>query len=164
MRAPTAVAPSPVPVASPQQQINNSSDDELDQILQAVNNRVKEPVKSPTSPKKEILSKTLSKAKPKLRAPKSVGVAAIVCAVMLLLVGVAVYSYKQGSSSAVAAKAPSKVGTSYKASGAIQAAGGKLVYPADLDDYSQILQDKINGLNDSQDFDTTSLSDGVLGL
>ena len=157
--AATPAAPSPNPIAQ--------SEDDLDKILQAVNNRVKTPQKVPESKKKELGKKILSKTgkiKGKTKSSKPVGPMVVVVMVALMLSATAIFAYHEGNRTAIAAKGAGKVGTSFTASSSIQEAGGTLVNPADLDDYAQTLQTKLNSLNDSQDFSTTSLSDQVLGL
>jgi|GEM_PF-4425573 len=142
-------------------------EDDLDKILQAVNNRVNAPMSPAAKPKKQILNKVVakaSKAKQAAKTSKPIAAMGVVVLVALALSTVAVMAYRQGSLKTTLAKQPGKVGTSYTAGAAIQSAGGTLVRPGDLDDYSQTLQNKLNGLNDSQDFDANSLSDSVLGL
>jgi hypothetical protein len=141
--------------------------DDLDKILQAVNNRVATPAPAPASPKSEIVKKIADKAakvKPANSGAKPIGLTLAVIAIALALSFLAYRAYHQTNSAASLSNQPGKVGTSYTASGAIQSAGGALVRPADLDDYSQELQTKLDSLNDSQDFAANSLSDQVLGL
>jgi hypothetical protein len=141
--------------------------DDLDKILQAVNNRVATPGPAPANPKKEIVKKIADKAakvKPANSGAKPIGLTLAVIAIALALSFLAYRAYHQTNSAASLSNQPGKVGTSYTASGAIQSAGGALVRPADLDDYSQELQTKLDSLNDSQDFAANSLSDQVLGL
>jgi hypothetical protein len=152
-------------------QVQAEPQDDLDKILQAVNNRVKAPSAAVKSkPKGEILSKLKSKfgkikgADNTNTTRKPIVAMSVVVFIAVSLSTVAVMAYRQGQNSSAQAKQPGKVGTSYTAGAAIQAAGGTLVRPSDLDDYSQTLSEKLNGLNDSQDFDAASLSDGVLGL
>jgi hypothetical protein len=144
--------------------------DELEKILQAVNNRVAAPI-NPNSSKpkaqifKKVLSTTSTKAKGARRTSRPILAMTVVVFVALTLSAVAIFAYKQGSrASPLVNQQPGKVGTSYVAGDAIQAAGGTLVRPSDLDDYSQSLQQSLNALNDKQDFDPGSLSDAVLGL
>jgi hypothetical protein len=59
---------------------------------------------------------------------------------------------------------PGKVGTSSEASDAVQAAGGTLVSPGDLTDLANLFESELNELNESQDFNSTDLSDKNLGL
>lgn len=143
------------------------AEDDLDKILQAVNNRVKSPTEKPETKKaaigKKILSKT-PKIKTSSKASIPFGPVIVVLVVVLMLCVTAVFAYRDGSKKTTASAAPSKVGTSYLSSGAIQDAGGALVHPADLDNYAQTLQTKVKALNDSQDFMSSSLSDQVLGL
>jgi hypothetical protein len=145
-----------------------SEPDELDSILQAVNNRVKVPsAAAPQKPKVRVaigspLAK-LGRLKPKTPSTKPVGIMLATLAVFVVLAGTAVVAYRQGAKKIVASQ-PSRVGTSYTASAAIQAAGGLLVKPSDLDDYKQDLQTKMGALNDSQDYDGKPLSDQMLGL
>ena len=145
-------------------------EDDLDKILEAVNNRVKAPEK-PTNPKKKKLAKTLFGRTARLKDktgktknPKPIGAMIVVLMVALMLSATAILAYREGGHTAATTAGAGKVGTSYTASSAIQEAGGSLVNPADLDDYAQTLQTKLNSLNDSQDFTTSSLSDQVLGL
>jgi hypothetical protein len=141
--------------------------DDLDKILQAVNNRVATPMQPQSKPKTDIVKKIAGKAakvKPANKSSKPVGLTAAVIIVAVTLSVLAVRAYHQAGSAAPLSSQPGKVGTSYAASGAIQSAGGTLVRPADLDDYSQELQKQLNSLNDSQDFAVQPLSDQVLGL
>jgi flagellar biosynthesis/type III secretory pathway M-ring protein FliF/YscJ len=144
------------------------AEDDLDKILKAVNNRVAAPLQTKSAKsKKKILSRVgahAAKAKNLTKSSKPVAAMGVVIIVALMLCVVAVMAYRQGGQSAAAAHQPGKVGTSYTAAAAIQSAGGTLVRPNDLDDYSQTLEAKLNGLNDTQDFDAASLSDSVLGL
>ena len=120
------------------------------------------------SSKKNILTQkifsTNSKQSDKLKNPKPIGPVIVVVIVALMLSSTAIFAYREGNRSAIAAKQAGKVGTSYTASSAIQEAGGALVSPGDLDNYAQTIQTKLNSLNDAQDFVDTSLSDKVLGL
>jgi hypothetical protein len=129
--------------------------------------RVATPGPAPANPKKEIVKKIADKAakvKPANSGAKPIGLTLAVIAIALALSFLAYRAYHQTNSAASLSNQPGKVGTSYTASGAIQSAGGALVRPADLDDYSQELQTKLDSLNDSQDFAANSLSDQVLGL
>jgi hypothetical protein len=164
--APNAVEPVIQLPNSPPPKAEEPHDD-LDKILQAVNNRVAAPMQAQAKPKREIAKKIAAKAakvKPVNSNSKPVGLTVAVVMIALVLSVLAVRAYRQTSSAAPLSNQPGKVGTSYTASGAIQSAGGSLVRPADLDDYSQELQTKLNSLNDSQDFAGQSLSDQVLGL
>lgn len=141
--------------------------DELDTILQAVNNRVKAPP-APVAQKPKVRVAIpltqLNRLKPKLPTKKPLGIMVVTLAVFAMLATTAVIAYRQGAKNIIASQQPSKVGTSYTASAAIQAAGGLLVKPSDLDDYKQNLQTKMGALNDGQDFDAKPLSDQMLGL
>lgn len=143
-------------------------EDDLDKILQAVNSRVKTPLKAPAKPKSQAAAKLIAKASGFKNLTKNSRLAAALAVVAIMFIAlstVAVMAYRQGGKNSPAlASQPGKVGTSYQAGDAIQAAGGTLVRPSDLDDFSQTLQDKLNALNDSQDFDSASLSDQTLGL
>jgi hypothetical protein len=166
--APSSLPAMPLPQPSSVAKPGAQPEDELDKILQAVNNKVKAPMSTPVS-KKQLFNKKLlprrgsSKAEsPNLKKP--IGPVLVVVIVALMLCTTAVLAYRDGNRKATAANQPSKVGTSYTASSSIQDAGGALVNPADLDDYAQNLQTKLNALNDSQDFTSDSLSDQTLGL
>lgn len=144
--------------------------DELEKILQAVNNRVAGPI-SANSPKpkaqmfKKALNTASTKAKGVKRTSRPILAMTVVVFVAIALSAVAIFAYRQGSNaSTLVNQQPGKVGTSFTAGAAIQAAGGTLVRPSDLDEYSQSLQQSLNALNDKQDFDSNSLSDAVLGL
>jgi hypothetical protein len=165
-------APAPViqmpnsPAPAAEQQPAKPHDD-LDKILQAVNNRVATPAQPQSKPKKEIVKKLAAKAakaKPANQNSKPIGLTLAVVTVVVALSVLAFRAYSQNGSAASLTNQPGKVGTSYTASGAIQSAGGTLVRPADMDDYSQELQKQLNSLNDSQDFASQDLSDKVLGL
>jgi hypothetical protein len=56
------------------------------------------------------------------------------------------------------------VGTSAASSDTIQAGGGSLVSTSEIDDFSKTVNSKINGMNDTQDFDQSPLSNEKLGL
>jgi hypothetical protein len=164
-----AVPAAPAPViqmpSSPAQ--SEESHDDLDRILKAVNSRVAAPPPEAGKPKKQIVKKIAAKAaqvKPGNKSPKPLVVTVAVIIIALVLCALAVYAYRQGGSASPLSNQPAKVGTSYTASDAIQSAGGTLVRPSDLDDYSQELQTKLNSLNDSQDFAPQPLTDQVLGL
>lgn len=157
----------PTLAAAPQLDHSAQPEDDLDKILQAVNNRVKAPEKPAESKKKELGNKLSAKAgkfKNKTRGTKPLAPVAVVLIIVLMLSATAIFAYREGNRTATAAKQAGKVGTSYTASSAIQEAGGTLVNPADLDDYAQTLQTKLNALNDNQDFSSSNLSDQVLGL
>jgi hypothetical protein len=163
---PTFATPPPV-LPSDNPQTRTEPEDDLDKILQAVNNRVQVPMKPQPKAKKEILSKVAAKAakaKGLSKNSKPVGAMIAVVVVALTLCALAVYAYHQGAKSTTLASQAGKVGTSSAAAASIQAAGGTLVRPSDLDDYSQTLSSQLNSLNDSQDFSATPLSDAVLGL
>jgi hypothetical protein len=141
------------------------NEDELDSILQAVNNRVKTP---PAGPAKQP-SKLAAKLKPggerikgHIKSSKPIGAIAMALSMAILLSAAAVFAYRQAGSHL--SNQPGKVGTTSTASSTIQEAGGTLVRPSDLDDFSQALQTKLNSLNDSQDFNSNSLTDQTLGL
>ena len=155
-------------VQMPGPSIDTPPEDDLDKILQAVNSRVSAPQSSLTPKAKAApLSKILGKAKKfKLPSnpPRTIVAMGVVVIIAIGLSVVAVMAYHQGQQTSALTKQPGKVGTSYTASASIQAAGGTLVRPSDLDDYSQTLSQKLNGLNDTQDFDSASLSDATLGL
>lgn len=142
--------------------------DDLDKILQAVNSRVKSPIGVvQKKPKQEVLSKIIrkvAKANIESQRPKPVLAMSVVIIIALTLSVVAVMAYRQGSKASTLSAQPGKVGTSYASGAAIQAAGGTLVRPSDLDDFSQTLQESLNSLNDKQDFDTTGLSAQLIGL
>ena len=142
--------------------------DDLDKILQAVNSRVKAPISlSPKKPKNYRISKIIRKvgeAKSDGQRQKPVLAMSVVIIVAMTLSAIAVLAYRQGSKASTLTAQPGKVGTSYTAGAAIQAAGGTLVRPSDLDDYSQTLQESLNALNDKQDFDAASLSAQIIGL
>jgi hypothetical protein len=169
----------PIPVALPGQGADASTptrlagaaqkQDDLDRILEAVNSRVGAP-SAPVQAKAKAPAALAKKAaagggklKNKLGAKKPVGAILATLAVAIMLSITAVFAYRQGAGSRVGASSP-KVGTSSSASSSISEAGNLLVRPSDLDDYSQSLQTKINGLNDSQDFNQQPLSDQMLGL
>jgi hypothetical protein len=141
-------------------------EDDLDRILQAVNNRVKAP-QPPAKTKKLRVPAPLAggprKIKSVWKAPKHLGLIGITSAVVILLTMTAIFAYRQGAQTKLSTQ-PGKVGTSATAANSIQEAGGVLVRPNDLDDFSQDLQKKLTGLNDSQDFGANALSDQVLGL
>ena len=159
-----AISAAPVPPAT---NTNPQPEDDLDKILQAVNNRVKSPVPVAES-KKKMFSKKLppktDKPSDKAKQHRPIGPVIIVLIIAIMLCATAIFAYRDGNRTATAAAQAGKVGTSYAASSAIQEAGGALVNPADLDDYAQTLQTKLSSLNDSQDFDSGSLSDQLLGL
>jgi hypothetical protein len=153
------------PAAQPAASEPGQPHDDLDRILQAVNNRVATPQTAPKA-KKEIVKKIAGQAakiKPANKNSKPIGLTIAVIVIAVALSILAVRAYRQTGAAALPNQ-PGKVGTSYTASGAIQSAGGTLVRPADLDDYSQELQKQLDSLNDSQDFAANSLSDQVLGL
>ncbi len=139
-------------------------EDDLEKILQAVNNRVAQPTSDKNSKKAEAAKKVAKKAAslPHLLKGGPIVIAVVAVAIAFSLSVLAFYSFKHAP-----AKLSGKsgvVGTTYAASDAIQQAGGTLVRPADLDDYSSQLQTKLNALNDSGDFDSTPINDKVLGL
>lgn len=164
---PGKVATAPAQMAVSSHRANN--DDELDKILEAVNNRVKSPITQPVPKEKKatLLAQKVKghggKLKTKVGASRPVGAVVATVLVALMLAATAVFAYRQGASSQVGASVP-KVGTSSSASASIQEAGNLLVKPSDLDDYSRSLQTKIDGLNDSQDFNQQPLTDQMLGL
>jgi hypothetical protein len=154
-----AAPPANAPTPQTQSQLRPAGqEDELDQILQAVNNRVKTP--QPVTKASKPLPKPKMPSIFKGTRNYAVAVAAILIAGALS--AAAVFAYRQ-SAHAVANK-PGQVGTTSTASSAVQSAGGVLIRPSDLDDYSQDLQTKLNNLNDNQDFENNSLSDKMLGL
>lgn len=142
--------------------------DDLDKILQAVNSRVKAPIAlDPKKPKNYRISKIIRKVgeiKPVGQRQKPVLAMSVVIIVAMTLSTIAILAYRQGNKASTLTAQPGKVGTSYTAGAAIQAAGGTLVRPSDLDDYSQTLQESLNALNDKQDFDAGSLSAQIIGL
>lgn len=140
--------------------------DELDRILQAVNNRVQAPTQPAPRKSKQLAAKLAAKApKPKLPGTsKPVGAILAAVLVFVILSACAVIAYRGSGKSAALSGKNGTVGTSYQSASSIQTAGGTLVRPADLDNYSQDLQTKLNDLNDSGDFDPNSLSSAVLGL
>jgi len=155
----------PVPVNKPH---DDNQDDDLDKILEAVNNRVKAPVPATAKTKVPgaIAQKVKAgggKVKDKVGTSKPLGALVATVLVALMLAATAVFAYRQGATTKVGASVP-KVGTTSSASNSIQDAGNLLVRPSDLDDFSQTLQTKIDGLNDSQDFTQQPLSDQMLGL
>lgn len=162
--------PQPAMAAAPPSQApgsNTQPEDDLDKILEAVNNRVKSPTPTAESKKKSFGKKLLPKTGKSTDTTKQrrpIGLVIIVLIVAMMLCATAIFAYRDGNRTATATTQAGKVGTSYTASSAIQEAGGALVNPADLDDYAQTLQTKLNSLNDSQDFDSGSLSDQLLGL
>lgn len=137
--------------------------DELDSVLEDVNRQVAAPA---TAPKKRSFSLKLRKPKlPKysfnLRRALPIIAAVVVAAT---LSAAATYAFKNAAKPASGQIVPGKVGTADTATEAIQAAGGQVIQPSDLSDFSQTLQSKINNLSDAQDFDAASLSDHNLGL
>lgn len=156
----------PVPAQMPGNVQNQAVEpqDDLDKILQAVNNRVNEPLQPKPNAKSKILTKITAKKPSVPKTAKPVGAMAAVVCVVLVLSAVAVLAYRQGGKTSALANQPGKVGTSSASGAAIQSAGGTLVRPSDLDDYSQTLSTKLNALNDAQDFSADKLSDQVLGL
>lgn len=169
-----APAAAPTHPAAPIMQMPGSSpaeaqpEDDLEKILQAVNNRVNAPINSQSKPRRRLNLNLVGKLAGLKNITGNSRLAAALAVVVLMFIAlstVAVMAYRQGTkSSAALTKQPGKVGTSYQASSAIQAAGGTLVKPSDLDDFSQTLEDKLNSLNDSQDFDPSALSSQALGL
>ena len=158
---PVAAAPAAQPAQAP------AADDDFEKILKAVNNRVQAPLQPPPKTRGKMVAKLASKvakAKPAPKNNRPIGTMIAVGAVFLILSIVAVLAYKQGSKGSVLSNQASRVGTSYQSAASIQAAGGKLVGPGDLDDYSQDLGKKLNSLNDNQDFSADALSNSVLGL
>ena len=144
-----------------------SADRELDQILRDVTHEVKNS-KTPASGIHPIVKKARVK-RHGLRI--SVGRISTVLPVLAavaaaaLLAAAAVYAFRQTRPSAASSTSSSgKVATSSSASDAIQAAGGTLVSPSDLDNFSQSAQSQINALNDAQDFNSKDLTDQNLGL
>jgi hypothetical protein len=161
-----AVAVAAVPAAHQPAKEPDSKDDELDAILQAVNSRVKQPVAQKSGKTQQVAKKVATHAgKFKLKLPggRPVGAVLVSVAVALILSATAIMAYHQGQTSKLASQ-PGKVGTSDIASNSIQQAGGTLVRPSDLDDFSNGLQTKLDSLNDGQDFSSTPLSDKMLGL
>ncbi|MDB5161064.1 MAG: hypothetical protein JWO96_444 [Candidatus Saccharibacteria bacterium] len=164
--APPASAPvmqMPGYEGAPRQQ----EEDDLDRILQAVNNRVKAPG-STAAPKRgggifKGLAGKAGNLKNLLKIPKPFGPVLAALAVAVALSITAVLAYRQGGTTSLSNQ-PGKVGTNSAAASSIQQAGGLLVRPNDLDDFSQELQTKLNSLNDSQDFSASPLSDQMLGL
>jgi len=145
---------------------SQSQDDDLEDILQSVNNKV-QAGSQPVAKKSFLKSKNIAAKADKIKVTKRISstwvVGALAVLVAIGLSAAAVFAYHESTISALSKK-PATVGTSDQASDQIQQAGGTLVRPSDLDDYASTLQTKLNSLNDSQDFDTNSLSDQVLGL
>lgn len=167
---PVAQQGQPVSPASPVSlPPTDNKDDELDKILEAVNNRVKAPATpAPAKPKPTAAIAQKVRAggglvKQKVGTSKPVGAIVATLMVAVMLAATAVVAYRQGAHNQVGAST-AKVGTTSSASSSIQEAGNLLVRPSDLDDYSQSLQTKIDGLNDSQDFSQQPLTDKMLGL
>jgi len=147
------------------------SDKELDHILQDVNKKVEEANnKADAKDRFAFLNRKLrTKTRPKPDKAKSAkpALAVIVAIIFALSLSVAAYyAFKPAKSKTINNTTTNngKVGTSSSSSDAVQAAGGTLVKPSDLSDLSNTLQSKINGLNDSQDFNQQALSDQALGL
>jgi hypothetical protein len=142
------------------------ADKELDQILKDVSHEVKNPKTSNTGTqsitkkagaKSHGLQLPLARVKSALPALAAVVIAAALSAA-------AVYAFKQTQKPASSASSAGKVGTSSTSSDAIQAAGGTLITPSDLDNFSSSVQSQTNGLNDAQDFNAKDLADQNLGL
>jgi len=142
-----------------------AGEDELDKILKAVNDRVKSPAETPQAKKKTpiVLLGRLKNISVKLKKPKPIAPIVLAVLVFCLLAATAVIAYRQGASKKVNGT-PGIVGTSSASASTIEASGGLLVRPNDLDDFSQDLQTKMSSLNDSQDFSSSALGDQALGL
>jgi hypothetical protein len=144
-----------------------AEEDDLDKILQAVNNRVSAPQAAPSKSKKLPSIPKFGvggeKLKNIVKSPKAVAPIAVALIVAIMLSVTAVIAYRQGTHTKISGQA-GLVGTSSASSAAIQQAGGVLVRPNDLDDFSQELQSKLSSLNDSQDFSSQALTDQVLGV
>ncbi|HVO86612.1 MAG TPA: hypothetical protein VMT23_02670 [Candidatus Binatia bacterium] len=164
-----STAPIPInPIAGDGPSVVHSqqADDDLDRILQSVNNRTKAAQIKP--PKKSVLptqklSATAGSLKGIFKNKTPIGLTLLAAVVAVGLSLAAVAAYRENNKTQLS-KIPSTVGTSSAASDSIQQAGGSLVRPADVDNYADGLQSKLNSLNDSGDFDSTSLSDQSLGL
>jgi hypothetical protein len=167
MAQPNQAAAQATPAAEGQAEQTGAPEpeDELDKILQAVNNRVQAPAEAKNK-KRKLFAKPAKKDKKAGTAktgPRPVLPMVIVMSVAIGLCAAAVMAYHQ-SGGKVLSNQPGKVGTSSDSSAAIQSAGGTLVRPSDLDDFSQTLSQQLNSLNDKGDFDANSLSTSVIGL
>jgi len=159
------------PQVSPLTQSGPAEDHDLDKILKDINKDVSKSTAPP--PKKSKFSwrpaKTLKKTtQPAAQPPKAhskmllTDIAAVLVAGSLILL--AVRAYHGQSTSASTANGPPRVGTTQNAADTITTAGGKLVTPSSLQNFATLLDNKMNSMNDSQDFSPNDLSDSSLGL
>jgi hypothetical protein len=145
---------------------NDKSDKELDSVLKDVNENVK---KSGSKSSKQTLFKKIFRKKdssqaakvkkePQHTKPILAIVAAFIVAAGLSVLAFHVYSQDQNPAlnSAQKTLAASKTALNNKIQNPVK--------PADLSDLSLLMNSKLNGLNDTQDFNTNDLSDKNLGL
>ena len=140
----------------------------MDDILKDVNRAVKKP-----EAVKKNKFKTLFSAANPIHLPKKAA-AAVSQPKPALVIGLSVIAFISLSAAAYLAFAGNKdaaplpevkvVGTSAAAGDSIQASGGKLVSPQQVEEMTNTLKQQLYNFNESQDFNPEPLSDQSLGL
>ena len=148
----------------------NYSDNRMDDILKDVNRNVSRPEQKeakknlPEITDKLKMSKLRSHAQKAATHPKPMMIVALAVITFLSLSMAAFFAFNKDGNVGQVGPEVKLVGTTAAAGDSIQAAGGTLVSPQEVEDLSDVLKKQVDGFNDSQDFNQEPLSDQALGL
>lgn len=172
---------SPHPYSPPQQRPENPfnvarttgdpfTDNHMEDILKDVNRNVsrsdpkvrKNPVAAIASKLK--LTKLKTHTKKVVSHPKPIMIVGLAAVAFISLALAAFFAFNSDSTARPLGPEVKVVGTTAAAGDSIQAGGGTLVSPQEVEDLTDSLKKQVNGFNESQDFGQDPLTDQSLGL
>jgi hypothetical protein len=141
----------------------------MENILKDVNRNVGRPEPKQSKGLADLLArlkldKLKSGAKKVASEPKPAAMIALAVVACLSLAAAAFFAFGGGSGKRSALTEVTVVGTTAAAGDSIQAAGGSLVSPQEIEDLSNALKKQIGSTNENQDFNPEPLTDQALGL
>lgn len=174
---------SPRPYSPPQQRPENPfnvarptptgepfTDNHMEDILKDVNRNVSRPdSKIRKKPLAAIagklkLTKLTTHTKKAVSQPKPMMIVGLAAVTFISLALAAFFAFNSDGNARPVGPEVKVVGTTAAAGDSIQAGGGTLVSPQEVEDLSESLNKQINGFNESQDFGQDPLTDQALGL
>lgn len=145
-------------------------DNHMENILKDVNRNVAKPdSKTRKNPLAAVASKLglnrlKTHTKKAVSQPKPMMIVGLAAATFISLALAAFFAFNNDGNARPVGPEVKVVGTTAAAGDSIQAGGGTLVSPQEVEDLSNNLENQINGFNESQDFGQDPLTDQALGL